>query len=201
MPIPFIIAGVVAAGTAIATSKKCNRCDDRFWSSDCDRYCQSCCDERERERQREEERLRLKQERQRKKEKERARIEAEKARLRELKRVEKEKQRAKKAEIARLKAIEDAKIAKLKAIEDEKKRKRLLLKQKANKKRKSILDSLIKDLKKNELSNYKKNIKQTIFMEIDKDKNQQLQRINESQKMILSEKDFEKYIKFYIEEV
>jgi len=199
MPLPFIIAGVVAAGTAIATSKNCNRCDDRFWSSDCNNYCQSCCDERARERRREKEQLKLEQKRQRKKEKERAREEAEKARIQELERVEKERKRAEKAERDRLKAIEDAKRAKLKAIEDEKEKQRLLLKKKADRKRKSILDLLIKDFQKDELANHKKTFQKTIFMEIDGDKNQQLQKINESQKMMLSNEDLKRHIEFYIE--
>ena len=200
MPIPFIIAGVVAAGTAIATSKSCRRCDDTFWSSDCSSYCQSCCDERARERRREEEELRLEQKRERERERIRIREEAEKARMREEKRIKDEIERKKKAERARLKAIEDAKKEKIKAIEDEKERQRILLKKKADRKREDILNTLITDFKKNELSQHKENFQNNIFLEIDKDKNFQLKRINESQKLMLSQTDFKKQIDIYIEE-
>lgn len=201
MPIPFIIAGVVAAGTAIATSKSCRRCDDTFWSSDCSSYCQSCCDARGRERRREEEELRLEQERERERERIRIREEAKKAHMREEKRIKDEIERKKKAERARLKAIEDAKKAKIKAIEDEKERQRILLKKKADKKREDILNTLIIGFKKNELSQPKEQFQNNIFLEIDKDKNFQLKRINESQKLMLSQIDFKKQIDIYIEEV
>lgn len=51
MPIPFLIAGAIAAavGTAVATSEECNRCGDTFWSSDCNYYCDDCCSDRRNE--------------------------------------------------------------------------------------------------------------------------------------------------------
>lgn len=201
MPIPFIIAGVIAAGTAVATSKTCRRCDDTFWSSDCSSYCQSCCDARARERRIEKEKLRLQQEREREKERIKIKEEAEKARIREEKRIKDEIEKEKKVVRARLKSIEDAKKAKMKAIEDEAERQRVLLKKKANKKRENILNTLIADFKKNELSQYKEQFQKNIFLEIDKDKNLQLKRINESQKLMLSQRDFKKQIEIYIEEV
>ena len=91
--------------------------------------------------------------------------------------------------------------AKIKAIEEETERQRVLLKKKADKKRENILNTLITDFKKNELSQHKEQFQNNIFLEIDKDKNLQLKRINESQKLMLSQTDFQKQIEIYIEVV
>ena len=197
MPIPFIIAGVVAVTAAITASKNCRSCDDMFWSSDRRDYCQYCCDVQKRE---ERERIILAQEFRREQENEKARKKSEKSDIRERKRVEAGIQRKNRVEIDRLKAIEESKKAKIKSIDDEKKRQGILLKNKADKKRETILNTLISDFENNELSQYKKHLQINALLEINKDKNIQLKIFNGSHKYILSNKEFKKHIETYIEE-
>lgn len=199
MPIPFIIAGVIAAGAAIATSTNCRRCDDIFWNSDCKFYCQSCCDAQKRERRIEKEKRRLEQEREMAR-KNTIRKKYEESRIREEKIIKNKIIRQNKEEKYRLKKIEDIKKEKIKYIKNEKNRQRILLKNRADKKREDILNTIITDFKKNELFQYKEEFQKNIFLEIDKDKNMRLKIINESQKLVLSNKELQNNIEIYIEE-
>lgn len=200
MPIPFIIAGLVAAGTAIATSKTCDRCDDTFWSSDCNSYCQDCCDERKRKRRKEEKRERLRLENLQREQEREIEKKAKENRKREDLQRQAEVQRRKKAERDRLKAIEDDKRERLRSIEAEKERQRIVLERKSNKKRHDVLTAYIADFEAKELASYASGFQDELFLEIDKEKNKQLKKINNYQRNLWVDADFNNIVKIYMED-
>jgi len=67
MALPWLIGAAAVAGAAALFKETCKECGDTFYSSDCSKYCDYCCEERREARR---ERQRVERERREKEEKE-----------------------------------------------------------------------------------------------------------------------------------